>query len=64
LEDIGDILSNESRVIANLLLVGQDVIARQRIRDGRVKLGPLDDNLSIAMRDLQEAEAFLGYAES
>jgi hypothetical protein len=61
LEDIGDILSNESRVIANLLLVGQDVIARQRIRDGRVKLGPLEDNLSIANKSLVGNKGYRRY---
>jgi len=63
LAEIGGILTNESRVIANLLLAGQDAVARQRIRDGRMKLTSLEDQLSIAMRDLQESEGFLGYAE-
>ena len=64
LVEIGDILTNESRLIANLLLSGQEQLARARILEGRQKLAPLEDQLAKAMRDLQEIEASLGYTET
>jgi hypothetical protein len=63
LVDIGSILTNESRVIVNLLLAGQEGAARQRILDGRAKLEPLEKQLSDAVRELQEVESALGYTE-
>jgi hypothetical protein len=62
LVDIGDMLTNESRVVANLLLGGQTDVARQRIKDGRTKLAPLEADLAGAMRDLQQLQSELGYA--
>ncbi len=64
LVEIGDILTNESRVIVNLLLAGQEDAARQRIRAGRMKLAPLENQLSLAMQELQQLEGSLGYTES
>jgi hypothetical protein len=61
---IGEILSNESRVIVSLLVCGQEEAARKRIRDGRVKLAPLEDQLTDAMKELQDSQAALGYSES
>jgi hypothetical protein len=60
---IGDVLTNESRVIVNLILSGQEDAARKRILDGRMKLAPLENQLSTAMRELQESASALGYTE-
>lgn len=64
LEGIGDILTNESGVIVNLLLAGQEDAARQRIREGRLKLAPLRESLTAAMQEVQELEHSLGYTDS
>src|ERR1051326_1036859 len=42
---IGEVLTNESRVIVNFILSGQEDAARKRILEGRVKLVPLEDQL-------------------
>ena len=62
LADIGHILTNESRVIVNLLLAGQEKTARQRITEGRLKLQPVQDVLSEAQRKLGEIQTSLGFA--
>jgi hypothetical protein len=64
LVQIVDTLTNESRVIVNLLLSRQEPAARQRIREGRRKLEPLELQLSAAMRELQQIEASIGYVRS
>jgi hypothetical protein len=56
------VLKNESRVIVNLLLAGQDQAARQRIIAGRQRLQPLEDDLASALAELQQIEASIGYA--
>jgi hypothetical protein len=61
LEEIGGVLRNESRVIVNLLAARQEEAARLRIREGRNILAPLEDQLSTAMRELQQVESSLGY---
>ncbi len=61
LEAIGELLANESRAVASLLLAGQEPLARQRIIDGRAKLQPLEDDLSKAILELQQIESSLGY---
>lgn len=61
LEDIGELLTNESRDVANLLQARQAAIAQRRIAEGREKLGPLEEQLAVAMRELQQAEMMLGY---
>jgi len=61
---IGDVLTSESRVVADLLISEQELAARQRIRDGRRKLAPLEAQLSDAMTELQQIEASLGYVGS
>jgi len=63
LEYIGEMLANESRAVANLLLAGQESAARQRILNGRAKLQPLEDNLTQAILELQKIESSLGYAQ-
>jgi hypothetical protein len=63
LELIGELLANESRSVANLLLAGQEPAARQRILDGRAKLQPLEDNLTRAILELQKIESSLGYVQ-
>jgi hypothetical protein len=60
---IGEVLTNESRVIVNLILSGEEDAARKRIREGRMKLAPFEDQLSAAMRELQQSAAALGYTE-
>ncbi len=61
LEQIGELLSNESRAVATLVLGGQEGAARQRILDGRTKLQPLEDELGSAIKELQKTESSLGY---
>jgi hypothetical protein len=59
---IGETLTNESRVIVNLLLAGQEAAARQRIIEGRRKLEPLEKSLDRAQTELKKLESSLGYA--
>jgi hypothetical protein len=61
LEQIGELLSNESRAVATLVLAGQQDAARQRILEGRTKLQPLEDELGNAIKELQKTESSLGY---
>jgi len=61
LEQMGELLSNESRAVATLVLGGQQDAARQRILDGRMRLQPLEDELGNAIKELQKTESSLGY---
>jgi TIR domain len=58
---IADMLKNQSRAIVNLLLADQPILARERIKEARQELAPLEAELSKAMRELQETQAVLGY---
>jgi hypothetical protein len=60
--EIGRVLTNESRVIVNLLFSGQESVARRRIIEGRQKLVPLDDALNTAQEQLKILESSLGFA--
>lgn len=64
LVEIGEVLTQESRAIVNLLAAGQEDAARARILAGRAKLEPLEQKLSSDMDELQKLEESLGYAES
>lgn len=57
---IGQTLTNESRVILNLLLSGQEKLAKARLIEGRNVLGPLEDRLSLAYTELQEIQQKIG----
>ena len=59
---IGQTLTNESRVIVNLLLSGQEDAARKRIVAGREALQPLESALSQAEMRLQQLASSLGFA--
>lgn len=61
LEEIGELLRNESRTIVNLLSAGQEEAARLRIQQGRIKLAPFEDQLNIAIEELQNIQSSLGY---
>jgi|GEM_PF-2247190 len=61
---IGQVLTDESRVIVNLLMAGQEDVAKKRIIAGREKLEPLEAQLATAMSDLQRLQRSLGYTES
>lgn len=61
LEQIGELLSNESRAVVTLVLGRQQDAARQRILNGRTKLQPLEDVLGYAMLELRKTEGSLGY---
>jgi predicted methyltransferase MtxX (methanogen marker protein 4) len=59
---IGQTLTNESRVIVNLLLSSQEDAARRRIVAGREILKPLEDALSQAEMRLEQLANSLGFA--
>jgi TIR domain-containing protein len=59
---IGETLTNEARVILNLLLSDQQNLARTRLMDGRNVLRPLEDKLSLAYTELQEIQQKIGSA--
>jgi hypothetical protein len=61
LDYVGDVLTEEASAIVGLILSGQQLVARQRIIDGRTKLLPLERQLSSAMDELQQIESSLGY---
>jgi len=61
---IGEALTNESRVVVNLLVAGQPERARQRVLEGRQRLMPLEDDLRKSTEVLQEVESTLGYART
>jgi hypothetical protein len=60
---IGDILTGESEAIVNMLFQGEERAVRQRVKEGRTTLKPLEEQLSNAMRELQELQGSLGHAE-
>ena len=62
LTDIGHTLTNESRVIVNLLLSGQEDLARTRISDGRRALEPLENAVNQAQMRLKQLATSLGFA--
>jgi len=62
LEEVGGVLTNESRVIVGLLASGQDKLARERILSAREKLRDLEDRLDEAMAELQQLQESLGFA--
>jgi hypothetical protein len=64
LAGIGDVLTNESRAIVNLLITEQDKAARQRIILGRKRLQPLEKELEKGIRALERLERKLGYVKS
>lgn len=63
MERLGRSLSNESRAIVNLLMTGQDGVARQRIVEGRERLLALEERLRRAREEFQTIQRDLGYAE-
>ncbi|GAB6191434.1 toll/interleukin-1 receptor domain-containing protein [Desulfocastanea catecholica] len=62
LEEIGRVLTNESRVIVGLLASGQEKQGRERIIAANEKLTSLEDDLDRAMSELQQLQEALGYA--
>jgi len=62
LGQIGDALTNESRVVVNLLTAGQPESARQRVVEARSRLAPLEADLQQSIEVLQGIEQSLGYA--
>jgi hypothetical protein len=61
---VGDVLTNESRAIANLLLAGQDKTALLRISKGRKRLQPLERELERGISSLEQLERRIGYVRS
>ena len=61
LSRVGEALTDEASDLVNLLLSGQDKVARVRIASGRERLLPLRRELSAALSQLQRIEASLGY---
>jgi hypothetical protein len=61
---IGDVLTNESRVVVNLLVANQGDAARKRVSDGRERLKPLEDDLQLSIETLQRVEQALGFTRS
>lgn len=62
LEEVGRVLTNESRVIVRLLASGQETQGRERIIAANEKLTSLEDELDGAMSELQQFQESLGYA--
>ena len=62
LEEIGRVLTNESRVIVGLLASGQEAQGKERILTAYQKLTSLEDELDEAMLELQQLQESLGYA--
>jgi hypothetical protein len=62
LEEVGRVLTNESRVIVGLLASGQEEQGRERILAAYEKLTSLEDGLDEAMSELQQLQESLGYA--
>jgi hypothetical protein len=63
LEEVGGVLTNESRVIVGLLASGQEKQGRDRIMAAYEKLTSLEDDLDKAMSELQHLQEALGYAK-
>ena len=61
LSRVGEALTDEASDLVNLLIGGQDKIARERIASDRQRLVPLRRELSAALSQLQRIEASLGY---
>lgn len=59
---IGGFLRDESRAIVNSLFARQEEVARERVATTRTLLEPLEQELSDAMREMQQLEASLGHA--
>jgi hypothetical protein len=59
---IGEALTNESRVVVNLLTAGQAEAARRRVLHARKILAPLEADLERSTGVLQEIEQRLGFA--
>jgi hypothetical protein len=59
---IVNILTEESKVIANLLLGDQHEIAKQRLLENRIALEPLEKNMNEAFSELQQISQTLGNA--
>lgn len=62
LGQIGEALTNESRIVVNLLTADQVEAARQRVFEGRKRLAPLEADLQKSTEVLQEVEHSLGFA--
>lgn len=63
MEELGQALTNESKLIANLLLAGQLDAARQRIAEAWSRLDPIEQQLQGARNALQNIQIRLGYVE-
>jgi hypothetical protein len=64
LAEIGTVLTNESRVIVNLVVGEQHGAARQRVIDGRTRLAPLEAELDRSSGALADVEQSLGFSPS
>lgn len=62
LGQIGEALTNESRIVVNLLTANQTAAARQRVHQGRTRLAPLEADLDKSIEVLQHIEQKLGFA--
>jgi hypothetical protein len=63
MERLGETLTTEARAVENLLRTGQGDAADRRILAGWGRLGPLEESLGRARRDLQAVQVRLGYVE-
>jgi hypothetical protein len=61
---IGDYLRDESRRIVNSLFARQEDVAREHVATTRTLLEPLEQELSDAIKEMQQLEASLGHATS
>jgi hypothetical protein len=64
MEELGGVLTDEARYIANLALADQGDIARQRMIDAWRRLEPVESELQTARDALQEIQIQLGYVET
>ena len=60
--EIGEILTNESKLIVNLLITDQDDLAKRRIITGRETLNSLEISLNRAIKELNNLTLSLGFA--
>lgn len=58
--NIAQVLTNESRLILNLLLSGQTEVARKRLLEGRAILLPVEEKMTEAYAELQEVQQAIG----
>jgi hypothetical protein len=63
MDELGNNLSLEARSIVNLLVSGQEELARQRAIQARERLLPLEDKVDAAVARFKEIESSIGYAE-